>query len=604
MFGQPRLRLFIGLHLLLTAAAAAAFAWQFGHSPRTVVAHVLLIAGWDLTLAALLSAVRFSRTSWPVLTYRLLMALTCSLQIFLYSLNAMTNASWGRNITGHLVVAFAPTVWSGKEPFPLGAPGITVVACGTLAAMLALVAWLTRQREELGRGWQLDRWRAAAVAITVLIVFGATLRWGIADRDNLLWKDEPIASFFRPVGYAFEPTARREAAAERDAVLRASYPRQVAAAHRKHVVLIIVDSLRADRMQVYGYQRPTTPFLSDLVRSGRMKKVEAAFSTCSESFCGITSTLAGREFRDISAHTFQLHDVLRDEGYHTWFLLAGNHSAWNGLPSFYRADEGTLFDGSLTERYTMDDDRLVLEGLERVPPASPDRPAFFYIHLMSPHYLGVQFDDSHVFTRADDRVSPGLEPYKILDQLNKPDRYDDKVLQTDGIIRQLFDALGAKRYLEDAMVVVTGDHGEGLGERHWAHGWHLYNEDIRVPLLLYDAPTASYPDLSFAAHVDIAPTILDRLGLPIPASWNGQSLLAPTRQRITYHQTYFLPNRFAAVYRNGDALFKFIATPQYGEEELYDLNTDRAEARNLVGDQPALAALLREKVRAYREDEP
>ena len=131
-----------------------------------------------------------------------------------------------------------------------------------------------------------------------------------------------------------------------------------------------------------------------------MKKVRDAFSTCSESFCGITSTLASREFRDISARDFQLQDVLRDEGYQTWFLLSGNHRAWNGLPRFYHARDGTMFDGSQTERYTMDDDRLVLEGLERVPPASAEQPAFFYVHLMSTHYLGVQFPESHVFTRA------------------------------------------------------------------------------------------------------------------------------------------------------------------------------------------------------------
>jgi arylsulfatase A-like enzyme len=162
--------------------------------------------------------------------------------------------------------------------------------------------------------------------------------------------------------------------------------------------------------------------------------------------------------------------------------------------------------------------------------------------------------------------------------------------------------LSAKHYLDNAIVIVTGDHGEGLGERHWSHGWDLYNEDIRIPILLYDAPAATYPNLEFAAQVDIAPTILDRLGLPIPASWQGQSLLAPSRTRFTYHQTYFLPNRFAVLYRDDHALFKFIATPQYGKEELYDLTEDRAEIRNLVGEQPALAALLREKVRAYRED--
>jgi glucan phosphoethanolaminetransferase (alkaline phosphatase superfamily) len=452
-------------------------------------------------------------------------------------------------------------------------------------------------------GWRVVVTRTLAAGLAMAALFGATIRWGIESRNAPLWNQELIASFFRPDGFAFEPTARRYAVAERDAALRAAYPHRSTPASRKHVVLIIVDSLRADRMQVYGYSRPTTPFLSQLVQSGRMKKVDAAFSTCSESFCGITSTLASREFLDISAHTFDLQDVLRDTGYQTRFLLSGNHSAWNGLPQFYRASAGTFFDGSQTRRYTMDDDRLVLEGLEQVPPASRDQPTFFYVHLMSPHYLGVQFPESHVFTRPDDSISPGLEPYKILEKLNKPDRYDDKVLQADGIIQQLFVALTAKHYLDDAMVVVTADHGEGLGERHWAHGWDLYNEDIRIPMLLYDMSKIEYPDLAFATQVDIAPTILDRLGLPIPASWEGQSLLAPARRRFTYHQTYFLPNRFAVLYRDDRALFKFIATPQYGKEELYDLTLDHGEVHNLVTEQPALSELLRDKVRAYRLEE-
>jgi len=597
-----RLLTLVALHLLVTASVAALFAWRFSHNPLATAAHVLVVGAWDLTLVALFGAfTALSVSRWPLIAFRSLMTLTCTLQVYLYTLDAVSNVSWGRNITARLVTAFAATVWSGKEPFPVGPVGITTFALATAALMLAVVIWRT---PTLADDWSARaRGRAVVVALSMATVFAATLTWGISDRDNLLWRDELVASFFRPVGYAFEPTARREAVAERDAVLRASYPRQVLKGPRKHVVLIIVDSLRADRMQVYGYQRPTTPFLSQLVQSGRMKKVEAAFSTCSESFCGITSTLAGREFRDISARTFQLQDVLRDEGYQTWFLLSGNHSAWNGLPNFYHSSDETFFDGSQTERYTMDDDRLVLEGLERVPVASPDQPAFFYVHLMSTHYLGVQLPESHVFTRPDDAVSPGLEPYKILEQLNKPDRYDDKVLQVDGIITQLFDALRAKHYLDDAIVVVTGDHGEGLGERHWAHGWHLYNEDIRIPLLLYD-PDQRYPDLSFATQVDIAPTIVDRLGLPIPASWEGESLLSPSQRRFTLHQTYFVPNRYAVLYRDDKALFKFIATPQYGTEELYDLRNDRGEAHNLATDQPALAALLREKIRAYREEEP
>jgi glucan phosphoethanolaminetransferase (alkaline phosphatase superfamily) len=602
---RSRLRLLVGGHLLVSGAVEAVFAAYFGHSPRVIVTHIILIAHWDLALVFLMKIVAsfVGSARWPTVVFRLLFALTCTLQLYLYALSAVSNAAWGRNITGHLVVAFAPTVWSGKEPFPLGPPGITVFTLGTLLVMTTVIARVAGAIE-VTRRTPLYRLRLAATTAALMTLFGVTIAWGVASRDDLLWKHELITSFFRPEGYAFEPSARREAVAQRDAVLRASYPRSVAQARPKNVILIMVDSLRADRMQIYGYPRETTPFLSGLVQSGQMKKVEAAFSSCSESFCGITSTLASRDFRNISVRTFQLQDVLRDQGYRTWFLLSGNHSAWNGLPFFYRAGDDTFFDGSMTQRYTMDDDRLILEGLERVPEASPDQPAFFYVHLMSPHYLGVQFEESHVFTRPDDRVSPGVEPYKILSQLNKPDRYDDKVRQADGIIRDLFAALRAKRYLDDAIVVVTGDHGEGLGERHWAHGWHLYNEDIRVPMLFYDAPAESYPDLTFAAHVDIAPTILDRLGLPIPESWEGQSLLAPSRTRFTFHQTYFVPNRFGVLYRNDRALFKFIATPQYGTEELYDLTTDHREVRNLIVAEPALAAVLREKVREYRDEGP
>jgi glucan phosphoethanolaminetransferase (alkaline phosphatase superfamily) len=583
------LPLLLALHLIASACAAGALAWQAGYGFRAVAAHLLLIVEWDLLILAL---------PLPRAAFRLMLAVTCTLQVFLYALNVVSTLSWDRNMTAHLVSAFAPTVWSGRESFPVGPVGITVFASGTFLLIGSAFVFWGRSIDDSVSAWRHRPVSVRAIAVTVATIaaFWATIGAAIGGRDNLYWKNELVASFFRPEGFAFEPTARRHAVAERDGRLRSSYPKSVSGAHRKNVVLIIVDSLRADRMQVYGYERQTTPFLSAMVTSGRMRQVRDAFSTCSESFCGITSTLSSREFPDISAETFSLQDVLRDEGYKTWFLLSGNHRAWNGLPRFYHAEDGTLFDGSQTRCYTMDDDRLVLEGLEHVPPASPERPAFFYIHLMSTHYLGVQFAESHVFTQPDDRVSPGLEPYKILEKLNKPDRYDDKVLQADGMIRRLFEELSAKHYLDDAVLVVTGDHGEGLGERHWAHGWNLYNEDIRIPLLIYDAPKAparTYPDLTFGVQVDIAPTILDRLHLPIPASWEGESLLHPSRQRFTHHQTYFLPNRFAVLYRDGASLLKLIATPQYGREELYDLRKDTREQHDLVKERPALDTRLR-----------
>jgi len=398
-----RLQVFIGFHLLASGAVALSFAWLSDHNWRDAVAHLVLVAEWDALLVLVFRGFSSVRR-WPRVAYLVLITLTCSLQVWLYALNFASNLSWGRNVTGHLIVAFTPTIWSGKEAFPLGKPGIVAFGCAALAIAVVFVAW-ARPDPSAGRmpsGSIRRRFVHFALASGSVALFAFTLRWGIEHRDDLPWKHELIASFFRPDAIAFEPTARRDAAAARDAVLQASYMKHAAANLRKNVILIIVDSLRADRMQVYGYPRETTPFLTSLVQSGRMKKVEAAFASCSESLCGITSTLASRELRDLSPHTFDLQDVLRDEGYHTWFLLSGNHSAWNGLAQFYRASPGTLFDGSQTTRYTMDDDRLVLEGLERVPAASVGEPSFFYVHLMSPHYLGVQLPESHVFTRPDD----------------------------------------------------------------------------------------------------------------------------------------------------------------------------------------------------------
>ncbi|MGE3178720.1 MAG: sulfatase-like hydrolase/transferase, partial [Vicinamibacterales bacterium] len=476
-----------GLHLALSGAVEAVLAWSFGHGPRPVAAHLLLLAEWDLALVGglcLATSLASAGSAGPQRLAHALLALTGTLQIALYALNTVSNLAWGRNMTGHLVSAFAPTIMSGREPFPVGPAGIVgfgaAVVLATAAAARPWSHGLMRGLRTLPIGpatgsprWlpgpgpfpRVGRATGAIVLAAASAGFGATVAHGIGGRDSLYWKHELVSSFFRPEGFAFEPTERRLAVAERDAALRTAYSPKGALAPRKHVVLIIVDSLRADRMQVYGYGRDTTPFLSRLVATGRMRRVEAAFSTCSESFCGITSTLASREFRSLSARTFALQDVLQDQGYRARFLLSGNHRAWNGLAGFYRVPEDSLFDGSQTERFTMDDDRLVLEGLERVPAATADRPTFFYVHLMSTHYLGVQFPESHVFTARDDRVSPGLEPYKILDQLNKPDRYDDKVRQADAVIRLLFDRLRDKGYLDDAVVVVTGDHGEGLGER-------------------------------------------------------------------------------------------------------------------------------------------
>lgn len=609
---------FMLFHLVFSSGVAFAFVQFFNHRKLAMIAHLWIVCGGMIiilmVLGTLIGTGPFARTKPARYSLALIPAVAFSLLVYLYALNGFSNTFWGRNITYQLVLAYTPSILSGKEPLPFGRTLAASVAFGVLALNVLTYTAASRSlfagmEAIFGRDRPYSPFMTRArgctfigVLVLVTAFWAGTLLWGI-NSDWLIWNTEMVVSFFRPNVVIFEPTPRRNAIGERDEFLRAHYPRALPMAKKKNVILILVDSLRADHMQIYGYARPTTPFLTSQVEAGRMQRVNVALSTCSESYCGITSTLASKEFRDISPRNFKLHDVLRDQGYKTWFILSGNHLAWYNLSRFYGDGAALIFDGAQSQKYGIDDDRVVLEGLERVPD-SRGEPAFFYIHLMSTHYAGVKLADYRTYTHPDAQVEPGRDPHEIFPLLDHPDRYDDKVIQADDFVRQIFDLLTRKGYLEDGIVIVTADHGEGLGERHYGHGWHLYQEDIRIPLLIFDDPSVRYANLQFATLVDVAPTILDRLGLPIPASWEGRSLLHPDVKRYSFHQTYFHPIRHALVYRSDSTLYKYIAILPEEAEELYDLTNDPLEARNLIkSNDPVLVNHLRDMLREYLAEE-
>jgi len=549
-----------------------------------------------LVLLSIVVATAPRRWAWRACAW--IPAATVAAQMHLYVLTFVAESVWGQNVTWRLVWAFVPTFVSGQEPMPVGsgaAFAISLVILATVAAGARL--WAPVLVDGL-RGFPV-RWSMAAL-VPAGAVFVAALAWGLSS-DWRFWHREMIVGFFKPGSVLFEPTPRRNAVAGHDVSVRAHYARVTPAGRLRNVVLIVVDSLRADRMGVYGYSRPTTPFLAGLVASGGMRKVDFAFSTCPESYCGITSLLTSREFRDISPRNFTLTEALRAQGYTMRFLLSGGHQGWYGLDQFY--GPGIVFEGSQSRRYTIHDDRVVLEGLDGLPPAD-GTPTFFQIHLMSTHYLGVRLPAFRRYAQTD--VSPDAvpDPQTILRLLQDPDRYDDKVAQADDFVRRIYAELDRKGYLQDALVVVTADHGEALGERHWGHGRYLYTQDIRIPLLIQDDPSVRYPRLDVAAQIDIAPTILDRLGLPVPTSWRGESLLDPAPRRDSFHEAFFNPVRHAVVHRSDAGVYTYLTSTAGSDEELYDVTRDPAQTRDLSLMRPDLLVSLRRALRDYLAEEP
>jgi arylsulfatase A-like enzyme len=194
--------------------------------------------------------------------------------------------------------------------------------------------------------------------------------------------------------------------------------------------------------------------------------------------------------------------------------------------------------------------------------------------------------------------------------------YDGALSQTDAAIGRLLDALKRRNLYDNTWIFLTSDHGESLGEhRTLGHSCSLYQEIVRVPLIVKE-PAAFCPDRTCAARdprlaqaVDLAPTILGRLGITIPVRFDGIPLDRPRGTIILEslvdekfrHEFPRVYNR--EIHAIGQGRYQYIATT--GEAaELYDVEADPAEKQNLAASQPELAAALAARLEAWERENP
>ena len=338
-----------------------------------------------------------------------------------------------------------------------------------------------------------------------------------------------------------------------------------------NVVIIVVDALRADHLSLFGYKRNTSPFIDSLFREGKIRKVDRSFANSSGSFASILTILRGRYWPEMGENDFSLQDLLKDQGYIINFLISGNHRAFHNLKNFYGKSIDFYFDGDDTRDYVVNDDRLIFEAFKKIP-MQKEKSAFFYIHLNSVHVAGYRLPEYRVFM-----------PYQhhraiAADYINN---YDNGIVQADDYVKKIFQLLQEKGYLQRSVVIITADHGESLGERgFFSHAQHLYTDEILVPMLIYDSDkTVAYKGLGLATQVDVAATIVDRLGLPIPDSWSGNSLLKKEKQEYSFHYT---GHWRAVIHNNGNHMYKYLYNQKTKQEEIYDLKTDLYEENNII----------------------
>ncbi len=356
-----------------------------------------------------------------------------------------------------------------------------------------------------------------------------------------------------------------------DFQVRKNYPNNIPF-KKKNVILIIVDALRSDHLSLFGYNRKTSPFLDSLYKKGELVKVDLSFSVSGASFAGINSILRSKIWSNISYYNFSLQHLLKDQGYKLNFFISGDHTHFYGLKSFYgnNTDFNYYIDGAETKDFMVNDDRLIFEGLKQIDNFNND-PSYFHFHLNSAHQAGKKMNHFRIFT-------PAKELTKEIE--NFTNSYDNGILQADNYIKKIFKELTIKGYLQNSLVVITADHGESLGTRGiFGHTINTYTDHLLIPILIYDTDKVAYKNTKYATTVDIAPTIVDRLGLPIPETWEGESLLHEKEKEFSFHQ---MNHYYAIIQCKNNSLIKYMYNHKTKKEEVYDLKKDLYEKENLI----------------------
>jgi glucan phosphoethanolaminetransferase (alkaline phosphatase superfamily) len=440
----------------------------------------------------------------------------------------------------------------------------------------SLCVWLSvRTRLRLSLAW------LGLVSILPASCY-AYLSWGSSRGFS-----EPFTLFFAPPQNVQVQNSERERdeidrlhvlEAEIAASYQASPTKQI-----KHVIVITVDALRPDRMGVYGYSRETTPFLSSLHERGSLQVVQHARATCAESMCGLVSLLNGRDAHESPWLSFGLADVLKKAGYATHAVLGGDHTNFYGLKqrlgSFDSYSDGTAGDAAL-----MNDDSDVLARLRNVLKQRTKQPQFFLVHLMSSHGLGKKHAKYATWLpqKHPARLLVGEIDQTSISQIGN--YYDNGVLQVDSYIKAIFEELEDEGLLEQALVIVTADHGEYLGEHgKILHANGLHEPVLRIPLLIFRGKTADETVRSFPIirQADLAPTVLDEIGLIAPRNWTGKAIgSAHPRANIALHSQ----GDFSAILDTTSAnkSYKMIYDRRTATAQVFDLSNDPKETKDIA----------------------
>lgn len=391
-----------------------------------------------------------------------------------------------------------------------------------------------------------------------------------------------------------------------------------APAARFNLILISIDTLRADHVGAYGYPLPTTPHIDAMAEhSLRMTSCVAHSPTTLASHASILTSLLPqhhgasipRESR-LAEDAVTLAEVLAGHGYRTASFNGGVQlDAAYGLDRGFDVYESARSHDALAQALTGDEDRLrhgvegairwldeaegpffvFLHSYEIHHPYTPDEE---HLRLFETDYAGDLPD--HISVELLERINADRQPLAPEDLSHIVHAYDAELRSADEAIGGLVAYLQERSLYDDTLIVVTSDHGEEFGEHGWV-GWHahsLYDELLLVPLII-KFPGSRFAGVvgeSQARGIDVGPTVLAALGIEAPESYAGRDLSEglgePSPPAVSMHDLAGDVPRWTL--RTGDWKLKRV-----GKEMLFNLKTDPEERWNLAARHPEKADALR-----------
>lgn len=380
-----------------------------------------------------------------------------------------------------------------------------------------------------------------------------------------------------------------------------------------NVFLITVDTLRADHVSAYGYERETTPQLTRFFASGTRFRHAVSASPC--TIPSVRQLLTGRIVP--SAADARLAEVLLRNGWETAAVVSHQffRDASGPLPAYARGFE--RFDVQSLQRHgaygmtLRTAEEVTDRALALLQDWDAERPLFLWLHYFDPHDPYLAPPEHRVFEprgsetidgdrRAVMRDGRGMGlPWEERGGIFSEEevdflvsQYDAEIRYVDAEIGRFLAALERRGLIDQSLVLLTSDHGERLGEElKWDHCWSLHESEMRVPLMvrLGGGRLGGQAEARFgASNLDLVPTVLDVLGLDAGPGHAGRSLVSLARVDA--------PSRVVRTAWKDQALallppWKLVRDGE-GASALYDLERDPGEQRDLSAERPALTRAL------------